>query len=221
MRGMRRSARFASLALLIAPLAAACGSQPAPAFHPTGGSQASAAATAPAPGGQTSAGGLTWPPFGPNVHIVIPGWAPSQAGEAPAVAADKNFELAFLYAQYRGGKDFRWKAYTGAQLLPALGQQLSQPDVTTESFTGTVRFSHLSAFPDPSVKGAIDVAQCFDSSHAVNTSLATGRPVPDHTPADQHFYRTTNVLARAQDGSWQVVEMYQPIYYPRAPECKP
>lgn len=222
MRRVHRSAGLACLALLSVLLAAACGSQPAPAFHPTGSqaSAAPAAVTASAPG-QTTAAGLTAPPFGANVHIIMPGWMPSVASEAPAVVADKNFELALLYSEYRGGKDHRWQAYTGSRLQPALSLQLRQPDVTTESFTGTVRFSHLNAFPDPVLKGAIDVAQCFDNSRATSTSLATGRALPDSTAPDQHYYRTTNVLARAQDGSWQVVEMYQPIYYPRAPECKP
>jgi hypothetical protein len=217
MRGVRRSAGLLSIALLTA----ACGSaHPGQAFHPTGASQSAPVAAAPAPG-QPAAGGLTWPPFGHQVQIIMPGWTPSRASEAPAVLANKNFLLALLYAEYRGNQDTRWRAYTASRLRPALQAQLSQPDVTTQSFTGTIRFSHMTAFPDPAIKGAIDVAQCFDNSHSTNTSLHTGRPVPDNTPADQHYYRTTNVLARSHGGSWQVVSMYSPIYYPRAPECKP
>jgi hypothetical protein len=155
------------------------------------------------------------------VQIIMPGWSPPQAGDAPAVLANKNFLLALLYAEYRGDLDHRWRAYTASRLRGPLGAQLSQPDVTTQSFTGTIRFSHMRAFPDPRVKGAIDVTQCFDNSRSTNTSLRSGKPVPDSTPADQHYYQTTNVLAQAQDGSWQVVSMYPPIYYPRAPECKP
>jgi hypothetical protein len=155
------------------------------------------------------------------VQIIMPGWTPSAASEAPAVLANKNFLLALLYAEYRGNQDHRWRAYTASRLRGPLGAQLSQPDVTTQSFTGTIRFSHMTAFPDPRTKGAIDVAQCFDNSHSKNTGLHTGRPVPDNTPADQHYYRTTDVLAQAQNGSWQVVSMYPPIYYPQARECKP
>lgn len=151
----------------------------------------------------------------------MPGWLPSQHGEAAAVVANKNFLLALLYAEYRGDRDHRWRSYVGTTLQPALSSQLAQPDVTTQSFTGTIRFSHMTAFPDPSHKHAIDVAQCFDSSHSVNTSIHTGRPVPDNAPADQHYYRTTNVLARGSDGTWQVIAMYPAIYYPRVPECKP
>lgn len=217
MRGLRQSAWLLGVGLLTA----ACGSaQPAQTFHPGGASlAASASAAAPAPSG--AADGLSWPPFGNQVRIVMPGWKPSQASEAPAVTADKNFLLALLYAEYRGNQDSRWQAYAGPRLRPVLAAQLAKPDITTQSFTGTIRFSHLSAFPDPMVKGAIDVAQCFDNSHSANTSLSTGRPIPDRTPADQHYYRTTNALARASNGTWQVISMYPAVYYPRAPECKP
>lgn len=215
MRGVPRCAGPAAVALLTA----ACGpAQAGQVFHPTGGTPAAPAASAPA---QAVAGGLTWPPFGRQVHVVMPGWAPAQGSERPAVVADKDFLLALLYAEYRGNRDHRWRAYVAGRLRRALGGQLSRPDVTTESFTGTIRFSHMTAFPDPSHRGAIDVAQCFDNSHSANTSIRTGRPVPDHTPADQHYYRTTNVLARTGAGTWQVVAMYPPVYYPRAPECKP
>ena len=209
---------FAGLAA-IALLAAGCGSaQPQQPFRPTGSLQAGTSAPA-APG--RIADGLAVPPFGPQARVIMPGWMPGQAGEDAAVIANKNFLLALLYAEYRGGEDHRWRAYVGTGLRPALSAQLAQPDVTTQSFTGTIRFSHMSAFADPTRKHAVDVAQCFDDSHATNTSIRTGRPVPGSMPADQQYYRTTNVLARSADGTWQVIAMYPPIYYPRAPECKP
>jgi hypothetical protein len=216
MRGALRGTWLAGIALL----AAACGTHQAPAFHPAGGVQ-SQQASGPAATGRTASDGVTWPPFGKNVHIVMPSWQPSDNSQLPAVTADKNFLLAMLYAEYRGNRDNRWRAYTAPAIRSALRRQLSAPDVTTQSFTGTIRFSHLSAFPDPSLKGDIDVAQCFDNSHSTNTSLRTGQPVQDKTPVDQHYYRTTNVLGQSQDGSWQVVSIYAAVYYPRAPECKP
>lgn len=216
MRGLRRSAVLAVAALL----AAGCGSAPAQPFHPTGSFQAGPEAPAPAAASRTI-GGLAWPPFGPQAHVVMPAWMPAQASESAAVIANKDFLLALVYAEYRGNQDTRWKAYASPRIRAALGAQLAQPDVTTESFTGTIRFSHMSAFPDPVIKGAIDVAQCFDNSRSVNTGIRTGRPVPAHTPADQHYYRTTNVLAPDQAGTWRVVSMYPAVYYPRAPECKP
>ena len=216
MKAIRTAAVLAGAALLVA----ACGSAHAgQTFHPTGTTSSAPATSAPAHSATT--GGLAWPPFGHQVHVVMPGWLPGQRSEAAAVVANKNFLLALLYAEYRGDRDHRWRAYVRTTLRPALSAQLSQPDVTTQSFTGTIRFSHMSAFPDPAHKHAIDVAQCFDNSHSVNTSIHTGRPVPDNTPADQHYYRTTNVLSRGSDGTWQVIAMYPAIYYPRVPECKP
>jgi hypothetical protein len=219
MRRPRTSAGLALIALLAAALAAACGSAPAQPFRPAGSYQPGPASGQAAP--SRISGGLAWPPFGPQTHVIMPGWLPPQAGEDAAVIANKDFLLALLYAEYRGGQDSRWRAYASPRIQAALGHQLAQPDVTTESFTGTIRFSHLSAFPDPVIKGAVDVAQCFDNSRSVNTSIRTGRPVPGRTPADQHYYRTTNVLAPGRTGHWQVVSMYPAVYYPRAPECKP
>ena len=58
--------------------------------------------------------------------------------------------------------------------------------MTTESFTGTIIFSHLRAYPDPTTSGAIDVSECFDNSGSRNTSLATGKIITDRIPAGQY-----------------------------------
>ena len=170
--------------------------------------------------GQPAADSLTWPPFGRNVHIFMPGWLPADRGEAHAVVAAKNFLLAFLYAEYRGNQDDRWTRYVSGAVLGALKANLSAPSVTTESFTGTISFSHMRAYPDPTTTGAIDVSECFDNAGSHNTSLATGKIIPDRIPAAQHYYRNTDVMAR-RNGQWNVVAVYPVVYYPQAPECKP
>jgi hypothetical protein len=209
-------------------LTAGCATSPA-TFRPAGvttpdgtGSPASPAehTTDPSSAGAGTAGSLTWPPFGSNVRIFMPGWLPADPGEVPAVVAAKNFLLAFLYAEYRGNQDDRWTRYVSGDALGALKANLSQPSVTTESFTGTISFSHLRAYPDPTTTGAIDVSECFDSSGSRNTSLATGKIIPDRIPADQHYYRNTDVMAR-KNGQWNVVSVYPVVYYPQAAECKP
>jgi hypothetical protein len=183
-------------------------------------SPASSASPAHHMAGHAATGSLTWPPFGGNVHIFMPGWLPADRGEAPAVVAAKNFLLAFLYAEYRGNQDDRWTRYVSGDVLGALKANLSEPSVTTESFTGAISFSHMRAYPDPTTTGAIDVSECFDNSGSHNTSLATGKIIPDRIPADQHYYRNTDVMAR-KNGQWNVVSVYPVVYYPRAPECKP
>lgn len=218
-----------SAALLAATgwLTTGCGPAPG-SFHPAGATAAAAAGhaartTGAAPGTAGRATGrdlLAWPPFGPDVHIVMPGWLPPVRSEVPAVIVAKDFLLAYLYAEYRGNQDDRWAGYVSGPVLSALESNLAGPDVTTESFTGTIIFSHVSAFPDPTEPGAIDVSECFDNARSANTSLATGKIVPDHGPADHHYYLNTDVLA-VRNGHWRVISVNPVIYFPQARECKP
>jgi hypothetical protein len=207
-------------------LTAGCSASPT-TFRPAGvttpdgtGGGASPASPAHHMAGRDVTGTLAWPPFGGNVHIFIPGWLPADRGEAAAVVAAKNFLLAFLYAEYRGNQDDRWTRYVSGDVLAALKANLSEPSVTTGSFTGAISFSHMRAYPDPTTAGGIDVSECFDNSGSHNTSLATGKIISDRIPADQHYYRNTDVMAR-KNGQWNVVSVYPVIYYPQAPECRP
>jgi hypothetical protein len=223
-----RTAGLGAAVLAVAGwLTVACG--PAPGtFHPAG------ATAAAAPGRTYRAAGrargtaglgsrrdlLTWPPFGADVHIVMPGWLPRVRSEIPAVIAAKDFLLAYLYAEYRGDQDDRWAGYVSGPVRNALESNLAAPDVTTESFTGTIIFAHLSAFPDPSEPGAVDVSECFDNARSANISLATGKILPDHGPASRHYYLNTDVLA-VRNGQWRVISVDPVIYYPQTRECKP
>ncbi len=94
-------------------LTAGCGSGQPAAFHPAGGTPAGNIS----PTSTAHADGLTWPPFGPNAHIVMPGWLPAARSEVPAVITAKNFLLAFLYSEYKGGQDQRWDSYVSGSAL--------------------------------------------------------------------------------------------------------
>ncbi len=201
-------------------LAAGCGTAPAGTFRPGSAAAGGAAPAAPAAPGGPAAGPLAWPPFGRDVRIVMPGWLPRNGAEVPAVITAKDFLLAVLYAEYRGNQDDRWAGYAAGAARSTQRSILAQPDVTTESFTGTIIFSHLRAFPDPVAKGAVDVSECFDNAMSANTSLSTGAIIPSREPGDQHYYRNTDVVA-AENGRWQVVSMYPVVYYPQAKECRP
>ncbi len=200
-------------------LVAACGPGSPAAFRPAGvatpdstrslAGQAHRAAAAP-----------ERPPLGSHVHIVMPGWLPADPGEVPAVLAAKDFLLAFLYAEYRGNQDDRWARFVSGPVLGALKANLSGPAVTTESFTGTIIFSHMRAYPDPASAGAVDVSECFDNSRSHNTDLVTGKIIPDRIPASQHYYMNTDTMAEV-NGRWKVISVYPVVYYPRAEECKP
>ena len=94
-------------------------------------------------------------------------------------------------------------------------------DVTTESFTGTIRYFKMRVIPDPTVPGRLDVSSCFDNAKSSNTSLKTGAVLPDTGTASQHYVRITDQLAKGASGEWQVAASLQPVYYPQAKECKP
>jgi hypothetical protein len=226
-RGLLTTGLFLTILVTTAGLlTAGCSASPA-TFRPAGVTRPDGTASpagpsyhGASPARPPAAGTLAWPPFGRNVRIFMPGWLPADPGQVPAVVAAKNFLLAFLYAEYRGNQDDRWTRYVSGDVLSALKANLSEPSVTTESFTGTIIFSRLRAYPDPTTVGAIDVSECFDSSGTHNTSLATGKIIADRIPADNHYYRNTDVMAR-KNGQWNVVSVYPVVYYPQAAECKP
>jgi hypothetical protein len=222
--GRGRRALSAVLLTVAGTLAVACGSASPGTFHPGGVAATGAVGagvTDSAPPGWPAAQHLAWPPFGTDVHVVMPVWLPADSRQVPAVITVKDFLLAFLYAEYRGNQDDRWTGYVSGSLLPSLKSTLAAPGVTTESFTGTIGFSHMRAFPDPTTPGNLDVSECFDNSHSNNTDLVTGKVISAQPPPSQRYYRNTDVLAPGRNGQWRVVSVYPVVYYPQAKECKP
>jgi hypothetical protein len=215
--------RFAGVALIGAALLglAACasgggGSKPA-TFQP-GGTMAGAS---PATTGSAGAGAVTMPAFGKNVHVDMTSWQPADPSQAQAVLTDKNYELAYLYAEYTGGSDQAWTSYVNQNMQTEVQQAMTQPGIAGESFAGSIRFFDMQVIPDPTVAGDLDVSSCFDNAQSDNTDLKTGKVIPSTVPADQHYYRYTDQLAKDSAGTWQVIADLPPIYYPRAKECKP
>jgi hypothetical protein len=205
--------------LAVACLAAAgCSSAQPPAFNPGGPASTAAATPMAQPSGP---GSVIMPPFGKNTHVVMTSWRPKNAGMAPAVLADKDYELAFLYAEYTGGKSESWTSYVSQTMELQVRGVLSRSDVITESFRGTIRIFDMTVIRDPTVPADVDVSACFDNARAVNTSLSTGAVLPGQSPSDKNYYRYTDQLARTPSGQWQVVSDYPLVYYPRAKECKP
>ncbi|MBV9447624.1 MAG: hypothetical protein JO345_17205 [Streptosporangiaceae bacterium] len=167
------------------------------------------------------AGAVNMPPFGKDVHVMMTGWLPGNATMARAVIADKNYELAYLYAEYRGGQDEGWQSYVSPAMQAGVRKALSARDVTTESFQGTIRIFAMRQIRDPLSPADVDVSACLDNAQAVNTNLTTGAVLPGQSPSDSNYYRYTDELAPTASGGWQVVSSYSPIYYPQAKECKP
>jgi hypothetical protein len=222
----RRSWRVLRVGLPVAAglVLAACGTSPAATFHPAGsGGSPTATATTSAPGARDSSSGpVAWPPFGRNAHIVVPNWRTVDRSEAQAVKTAEDFLLAVMYADYTGDRDSRWTAYASPQVRSSLASSLSSPDVTTESFIGTVRFWHMTVSPSSAAPGAVVVAECVDSAKSQNTSLATGKVLParQQNTTDENYYENTDVLA-SEHGQWQVITIEPELYYPQAFQCKP
>jgi hypothetical protein len=207
----------ASAAAILA--VSACSSGSISSFVPGGGASIGAVATAvastPAPGG------IVMPPFGKKTHVLMTGWQPASTSMAAAVRVDKDYELAYLYAEYTGGQADGWMTYVSSTMRSEVSNVLSQQNVTTESFTGTIRIFDMKVIQDPVVTGDVDVSACFDNAQSSNTNLQTGAVLADTSPADSHYYQYTDQLARTSSGQWQVVSDYPLVYYPRAKECKP
>jgi len=217
----RPGARVRLLAAALAAVAvialAGCGSSQPPPFNPSG----QASATAATPVVQSAPGAVTMPPFGKNAHVLMTSWRPENASLAQAVVTDKDYELAYLYAEYTGGQSDGWTSYVNAAMQTEISGVLAGQDVTTESFQGTIRIFDMTASHDPVIPADVDVSACFDNAQAVNTSLSSGAVLPGQTPSDDNYYRYTDELAPTSPGQWQVVAAYQNIYFPQAKECKP
>jgi len=185
-------------------------------FTPAGG--VASAGTAPA--SDAASTGYVMPPFGSNVHVEMTSWLPSDASEAQAVNTDKDYELAYLYAEYKGGQDQAWVNYVTPVMQAAVQQSLQASDITTESFVGTIEYFDMRVIPDPEVKGDLDVSTCFDNAGASNTNLTTGKVIPDTSSPDSHYVRISDELRKNSAGGWQVASSLPAVYYPQA-KCKP
>src|SRR6201986_1509268 len=184
---------------------AACSSPAPPAFNPGG-----PASTAPATPMATSSGpgSVVMPPFGKNAHIIMTGWMPEDAGMAKAVLADKDYELAFLYAEYTGGKSQDWTSYVSHTMALQVRALLAKPDVTTESFKGMIRLFKMRVIRAPAVTGDLDVSACFDNAKAVNPSLSTGAVLPGQSPSNDNCDRFTDQLSQSPTARWRVSSKY-------------
>jgi len=213
-----RAAVVGLLGAVVCLAAAGCGGAKPPAFNP-GGPLSAAAATPLAQ--QTGPAGVTMPPFGPNAHIEMTGWLPKDASLARAVLTDKDYQLAYLYAEYASGQSDDWAAYVSPAMATALRAALSAQAVVTQSFKGTIRFFDLAVASAPGSSKDVDVSGCVDDAQALNTSAKTAAVLPGQSVSDSDYYRYTDELAPVPGGQWQVVADYQPVYYPQVKECKP
>jgi hypothetical protein len=214
----------AALAALLTLAASACSSGHAATGGAAKATHSPAASSSPSPSSSaaeiTSGGGLVWPPFGKNVVIDMSSYLPSNPALRQAVIATKEYLLTILYSDYTGGQDHRWQQYVGSQTaLQQRDQVNSQPDVTTESFTGTVVIWAMTANIS---QGVAYVDECYDTAGAFNTSLSTGAVLPaseQNTTDENYSYQSYEL--EMYGGQWKLSAFGPAIYYPQASFCKP
>jgi hypothetical protein len=224
---MRRALAGAMVAAA-ALAAAACGtsSTSGTVKLPAPSQAASASPDAPSPSPSPSAQAadtVTWPPFGADAKVILDPYT-GDASTAGAVVTAKDMLLALEYAYYTGGKDTRWKSYVTAPKMMSDSEALfAQPDVTTESWTGTIKITHFGATLGIYGKNTALVSFCQNTSGARNTSLSTGKilPASDQGTGDQNYFSITYRLSSDTHGFWSVYATDPAIDYPRAPACKP
>ena len=198
----------------------ACSAGPAAStFTPAGGGTSAAGGAASAAAG--SPGGYVMPPFGKNVHVEMTSWLPADTTQARAVNTDKDYELAYLYAEYLGGQDQAWENYVSPVMRAGVQHSLQAADVTGESFRGTIKYFGMNVIPDPLVRGDLDVSACFDNAGSSNTDIRTGAVIPDTGSPNSHYVRIADELRKDSGGQWQVVSSLPAVYYPQAAQCKP
>jgi hypothetical protein len=196
---------------------------PSPAAKPAKPSPAGSAVASPSAATSPNSS-LAMPPFGTNTKIEMTSWLPASPSEAKAVINAKDFLLAILYADYTGGRDHRWENYAGSALVRSgMAKTLAAPDISTESFTGTIQIWHMSAVVGLGGKNTVGVTECVNSAGALNTSLRTGKVLPrsQQNSTDENYYSNTDILAQNAAGQWTVTSIPADIYYPQAFECKP
>jgi hypothetical protein len=89
-----------------------------------------------------------------------------------------------------------------------LSQPLALAALTRHSFRGRVRYFAIRAYPDPATHGAVTI------------SLRTGEPYGPAGPANQHYFRCTDIVAR-RGVCWVIIGNYPARCYPQAKERKP
>ena len=228
---MSLKVKTAGLTALVVPLilsgAVACSAsgqqkQPAAAFLPSGAASSAGGTATASAASAASAAGYAMPPFGKNAHVDMTSYEPANPDQAAAVNADKDFQLAYLYAEYKGGQDSSWTNYVAPVAQSSVQRSLSSSAVTTESFTGTIKFFDMSITPDPVTKGGYYVLSCFDTAGEEVTNFSTGAVISGTSTSDQSYARLSDVLLKDPGtGQWQVVSSFPAVYYPKAPECKP
>lgn len=217
MLGRRALGALAAVAAAsaLALLASACGSSAPQSFHPAG-----KISSAPGPGAS-----LVHFPFPPDIHIEFQTPLPSDPQQAAVVTTDRNFQLAFYYAQYTQGKDTRFNNYIApiATAVARVVQSNVAPyAVDHKTIRGTLRFYDTTVQPVPGAPHNMTVTSCVDDSKLPDINARTGRPIPGSPPPSSYYTLESDAFKPMGAGKWGLIAITTQVYpQGNSRECKP
>ena len=214
MSGRRALAALAATGM-IALIATACGSSAPQAFHPAG-----KASAAPNPSAS-----LANFPFPPDIHIDFQSALPADPQQAAAVTTDRDFQLAFYYAQYTQGKDRRYEQYLAPGTTPLLIEVQSNvtPYATDhKSIRGTLRLYDTTVQPVQGAPQALSVTQCVDDSKLPDVDARSGKVIPGSPRPSAYYILESDTFKPLGSGRWGLAAIAITVYpQGNAKECKP
>lgn len=206
-----RRALGAVVVSALALLAAACGAPAPQAFHPAGKVSATPSA---------SLAGFRFPP---DIHIEFQSPLPADPQQASVVATDRNFNLAFYYAQYSQGKDQRFNDYippVATALARVVQSNVVPYKVDHKSIRGTLRFYKTSVTPVPGAPQNRSVTSCVDYTHLTDTDARTGSPRRD--PNQPTYVLERDAFKPMGGGTWGLIGIFTNVYPDgNSKECLP
>jgi predicted small lipoprotein YifL len=215
MLGRRALAALAAAATtgVLALFSSGCGSSGPEAFHPAGKVSA-------APDSNSS---LAKFPFPPDVHVEFQSPVPADPQQAAVVTTDRDFQLAFYYAQYSQGKDQRFNGYIApiATALARVVQSNVAPyAVDHKSIRGTLRIYDTTVTPVPGAPQNLTVTNCVDDSQLPDIDTRTGKPIPD--PSAPSYTLESDAFKPMGGGKWGLIAISTSVYpQGNSKECKP
>lgn len=171
-------------------------------FQPEG-SGSSATPTATATVSQVS---VVHFPFPASIHIDFAN--PQQltsSAQSQAVAIYEDYQLAYYYAIYSGNKSYKYLTYLVTR-EPQL-QAVESSDVakySTQSFTGTLKFSDISVSTTPGTTDGLDVSACVNQQRLFSTSRSTGQIVPGQTSTPKGNVTLDVYSLIKESGNWKI-----------------
>lgn len=222
LRGIGRLARAATsfgwataTMSVVALTAAACGSSAPQAFHPAG--KPSATPSKSAATGQF--------PFPADIHIEFQSAPPMDPRQSAVLATDRNFQLAFYYAQYTQGKDTRFNDYIApiARAVAMSVQSNVAPYIVDhKTIRGTLRFYRTTVEPVDGAPQNMTVTNCVDDSRLPDINARTGERIVGSPAPSSYYTLESDAFKPLGGGKWGLIAITTHVYpQGQSKECKP